>query len=229
MNKLFDTFSNKDNHEINEYNNKTLALAGIFQACVLIKQLAWTGKCEQIPLETAIKSLLQVNSKSVIEIYGNLGNLSLGLKSLIDFLNQTNKIMPGDLEIAKYVFGLLHLEKKLRKRSDLIKIIKSGIERAIIQANLFFLTHDNVMANLAGIYIDTLSTFTFKIQIIGSPLFLTNPNIVNKSRALLLAGIRSAVLWKQLGSSRIQLFFKKKIFLSCANKLYNSLQLPQQV
>jgi len=207
-----------------EYTNKTIALAGIFQACSLIKQLAWTNKCDQESLTTSVYSLLQVDSASTIDIYGDFSKLSLGLKSLISFFNGTNK---KDMEIARYVFSLLYLENKLTKRPDLINIIKSGISRAKIQADLFSLTHDNVIANLAGIYIDTLSTFTFRIHITGSQVYLTNPHTANKTRTLLLAGIRSAVLWRQLGGSRLQLFFKKNNFLHCAEQLHKNLTKQQ--
>lgn len=218
--------NNNNNNNNSKYYNKTIALAGIFQACALIKQLAWTSNCEQNSFNTAIYSLLQVNSRSVIEIYGNLNNLSLGLKSLIAFLNSSHK---KDMEIVKYVFSLIYLENKLTKRPDLMNIIKSGITRANTQANLFSLTHDNVIANLAGIYVDTLSTFTFRIQITGSQMFLTNPNVANKTRALLLAGIRSAVLWKQLDGSRLNLFFFKNKFLDCAEQIYQSITKQQVI
>jgi high frequency lysogenization protein len=131
------------------------------------------------------------------------------------------------LEIARYVFYLFYLENKLTKRPDLMNIIKTGINRANTQVNLFSLTHDNVMANLAGIYIDTLSTFTFRIHVTGSQCYLANHGIANKTRALLLAGVRSAVLWKQIGGSRLQLFFKKNTFLNCAKHLYNSSTIEQ--
>jgi len=215
-----------------EYNNKTIALAGIFQACALVKQLAWTGKCDNEALETSIYSLLQINSPSVIDVYQNITKLSLGLRALINFLNTANNFNSNnngkkDLEIARYVFSLLYLENKLTKRPDLMDTIKTGIKRANTQANIFSLTHDNVMANLAGIYIDTLSTFTFRIHVIGSQYYLTNNSTANKTRALLLAGVRSAVLWKQLGGSRLQLFFKKNTFLNCAKDLYNTSTIKQ--
>lgn len=213
------------------YINKTIALCGIFQACALVKQLAWTGKCDNQALEASIYSLLQINSPSVIEIYKDTEHLSLGLKNVINFFNdrKTNNQSSStkkDLEITRYVFSLLHLEKKLSKQKHLLNIIKTGITRAIYQANMFSLTHDNVMANLASIYIDTLSTFTFRIQVTGSQNYLSNQNIANKTRALLLAGIRSAVLWKQLNGSRLQIFFKKTTFLHCAQHLYNKIIIP---
>lgn len=217
------------NNNINsEYINKTIALAGIFQAAALVKQLAWTSKCDIEALETSINSILQIDSPSVLKVYGGeLSKLSVGLRSLITFFGNPNNSLK-DTEIARYVFSLLYLENKLSKRSDLLAIIKSGIIRAKMQADLFTVTHDNVIANLAGIYIDTLSTFTFRIHITGNQSYLTNPVVTNKTRALLLAGIRSAVLWKQLGGSRLQIFFKKNTFIKCAQQLYQSIT-PQEV
>lgn len=200
---------------INEYINKTIALSGIFQSCLLVKQLAWQGKCNQEAFDTAIYSLLQVNSETVTSIYKDLNNLTLGIKLLIDFLEKNKK----DLEVTRYVVSLLYLEQKLVKRPDLINIIKTGINRANAQTKLFHLNHENVIANLSGIYIDTLSTFTFRIYINGNQVFLNDYHIANKIRSLLLAGIRSAVLWRQLGGSKLHFFFKKKHYLECAKQI----------
>ena len=88
-----------------------------------------------------------------------------------------------------------------------------------MQAEHFSTMHDNVMANLAGIYTDTLSTFNFRIHVTGNPIYLTNPVNTNKVRALLLAGIRSAVLWRQMGGSRWQLIFGRKQYSEIAKKI----------
>lgn len=213
-----------------KYTNITIALAGIFQACALIKQLAWTGKCDVESFTTSIYSLLQTNPQSVIEVYQDISKLSLGLKTMINFFNNNLYYKDQkDTEIVRYFISLLYLEKKLLNRPDLINIIKNGISRAKTQADLFSINHDIIMANLAGIYIDTLSTFTFRIHIIGLQSYLNNPHIANKTRALLLAGIRSAVLWRQTGGSKLQLFFKKSLFLKCADQLYKSSLTFQQI
>ena len=44
----------------------------------------------------------------------------------------------------------------------------------------------------------------------GQPLFLQNPDTQNRIRALLLAGIRSATLWAQLGGNRFELMFGRR-------------------
>jgi high frequency lysogenization protein len=44
----------------------------------------------------------------------------------------------------------------------------------------------------------------------GDNQYLGDPGNANRIRALLLSGIRSAVLWRQLGGSRWQLLFQRK-------------------
>ena len=206
---------------MNNRQDITLALSGIFQAAVLVKQLAWTGKLDQAPFEASIHSLFQINSEKVSDIYGGQQNLQVGLQALIDLLDNN---APNDREIAKYTISLLHLEKRLMKNPIMLQMIRQGIERAQTQAEHFSPTHENVMANLAGIYTDTLSTFKFRIHVTGEPNHLTNANTTNRVRALLLAGIRSAVLWRQLGGSRLQLVFGRKNLVSQAKQLLESLK-----
>ena len=86
-----------------------------------------------------------------------------------------------------------------------------------------------VMANLAGIYTDTLSTFAFRIHITGKQNYLTNINNTNKIRTLLLAGVRAAVLWRQMGGNRWQLLLSRKQIVDDAKLLLNEIhQLPLQ-
>jgi len=65
----------------------------------------------------------------------------------------------------------------------------------------------SVVANLAGLYQETLSTFKFRIQVGGDPRLLQNTENAAKIRALLLAGIRAAMLWRQVGGRRWHLLF----------------------
>lgn len=46
-----------------------------------------------------------------------------------------------------------------------------------------------------------------RIQVTGSPAVLQSPQVQAKVRATLLAGIRAAVLWHQVGGGRLQLMF----------------------
>ena len=66
-----------------------------------------------------------------------------------------------------------------------------------------------MIANCGGLYQDTISTFRPRIQVHGDMRYLQQPAVASKVRALLLTGIRSARLWRQLGGHRWQLVFSR--------------------
>ena len=63
---------------------------------------------------------------------------------------------------------------------------------------------------LAGIYLDTLGTFRFRIRVQGEPARLQDEDNAARIRALFLAGVRAAFLWHQLGGRRWRLLFQRK-------------------
>nr|MBA3573317.1 DUF489 family protein [Pyrinomonadaceae bacterium] len=73
-------------------------------------------------------------------------------------------------------------------------------------------TDDSTLAAIASSYQETLSTLKFRIQVRGDARFLRDPEVANKVRAALLAGVRAALLWHQVGGRRWQLpFYRKRI------------------
>lgn len=194
---------------LNTITNQAIALAGIAQAAALVRQLATTGKSDPDTTEASIASILKIDSDTAEDIYGGLAGIKFGLEQL-------NQQMTGfdiaDPEQARYAASLVFLEKQVSNRPDLMETIGKGIEKAQRQSETFGLLHENVLANLGDIYHNTISTLQPRIMINGEQHYLSRPDIVNKIRALLLAGIRSAILWKQCGGSRWKfLFFRKKL------------------
>lgn len=195
--------------QINTITNQTIALAGIAQAAALVQQLATAGKADSEAMEASIASILKIDSDSVTGIYGGLGGIKLGLEQL-------NQQMTGykiaNPEQARYSATLVFLEQQLSKRQDLLDSIRTGVVKAQAQSEQFGLMHENVLANLAEIYHSTVSTLQPRIMVNGEQEYLTRTDVVNKIRSILLAGIRSAILWKQCGGSRWKfLFYRKKI------------------
>jgi high frequency lysogenization protein len=198
---------------------KTMAIAGVFQAAVLVNQIASKGIVDEHDLKTAIQSILNLNPASTLEVFGNYENLRTGLYTLIAQLNNGQQ---RDMNVARYVISLLHLQRKLSKHQDMLDSITKGVTRAQEQANMFGLTHSNVLANLAGIYADTISLLAPKIMVSGESNYLTNPTNADRIRALLLAGMRAAVLWQQLGGSRWQILFKRKQIIAEARRILDN-------
>jgi len=184
----------------------TLGLAGVFQAATLVKQVARHGRTEENAFKVCMDSLLKIDADSTEAVYNNIEGLEVGLSILAEQLGSYVKRRDG--EILRYTLGVLVLEQRLRKRQDLMEKVRTGIEQAIEQVKLFgSATHTNVVARFADIYSQTLSTFNYRIQVHGDPMYLQNPDNANKVRALLLAGVRSSVLWQQKGGGRLQLLF----------------------
>lgn len=196
--------------ELNTLTNQVIALAGIAQAAALVEQLATTGKADERALEITISSLLKTESDSVLDVYGNdLANLALGLKNLDAQLTGYEIAYPDQ---ARYCASLVFLERELSEQKSMLKTISIGLERAKAQTDHFNLLHENVLANLGDIYVQTISKLQPRVMVNGVPEILQRQETANKIRACLLAGIRSAMLWKQCGGRRWKfLLFRKKI------------------
>ncbi|WP_446810473.1 high frequency lysogenization protein HflD [Methylomonas sp. 2BW1-5-20] len=194
---------------LNTLSNQTIALAGIAQACSLVHQLATTGNCQSSALEASIASLLKIDADSVLDIYGGLSGIEHGLQQLTTQLGSRVLASP---EQARYAAQIVYLQKQLAAKPDMQKTIQGGVGKAQSQAQHFGILHENVLANLADVYHSTISTLQPRIMVQGDQQYLGTPSTVNKIRALLLAGIRATLLWRQCGGSRWKLlFFRKKI------------------
>ncbi len=194
---------------LNTITNQTIALAGVSQAAALVQQLATTGTADSAAMETSIASVLKIDSNSVLDVYGGLAGLKLGLQQLNLQMTGYKIVNP---EQARYAASLVFLENQLSGRKDLLNAIQIGILKAQAQSEQFGVLHENVLANLGEIYQSTISTLQPRIMVNGEQKHLSRPDIANKIRACLLAGIRSAILWKQCGGKRWKfLFFRNKI------------------
>ena len=61
------------------------------------------------------------------------------------------------------------------------------------------------------------------LQVAGNANLLKTTDVQNQLRALLLAGLRAAVLWRQVGGRRLQLLFNRKRIGDTARYLLQSL------
>ena len=103
---------------------------------------------------------------------------------------------------------------KFGEAADAAKGVAEGtVDQIQSQAEHFGIGHENVISSCGALYQDTISTFKQRIQVQGDSRFLQQPANASKIRGLLLAGIRSARLWRQLGGHRWQLVFSRRKLL----------------
>jgi high frequency lysogenization protein len=144
--------------------------------------------------------------------------LHTGLRLLEQHLEQ-----PRDMELTRYVLALLGLERKLARRPELLDAIRAGIEDAIRNLPHFPVDHSNTIARFADLYLNSLSTLSPRIMVSGDPAHLSHPENANRIRALLLAGIRAATLWRQSGGGRLTLLLRRNPLLRETRRLLASL------
>lgn len=206
---------------MNKWDNISIALAGIFQATGLVEQLAKTGQVQNDAYRTSIESLLVMNPANTLDVYGgSAANLRQGLEGLRSILQNGQNAKSDAL---RYSLGVLHLQKKLSADNAMLKRVATRLQQAAQQAEHFSSTHDNVIANIGGLYTDTISTFRFRIQVSGNYNYLQQQRIAHQVRALLFAAIRSAILWRQVGGNRWQLLLGRKKILSSVDNLLRTL------
>ncbi|GGD53731.1 high frequency lysogenization protein HflD [Lacimicrobium alkaliphilum] len=196
--------------------DKALALAGVCQAASLVKQFARQGKADEQAFKASINSLLITDPEQIEDVFGELPGLVLGFTTLEAQLS--NKPAAKDAEITRYIASILGLERKLSRNRKSLNELGERISHIKRQQSLYDLMDEPSLANLARIYSDVISPIGPKIQVAGEPDLLKQNSIQHRVRACLLAGVRAAVLWRQLGGKRRQILFSRKSILSCAEQ-----------
>ena len=192
--------------------NRAIALAAVFQCVDGVSQIANTGKVDDTLFNTCINSVLNENSDTAVELYGSLDNLKTGLTSMMYQLGSGQMTPDGkakDMEATRYALGLLHLEKKLNNNPEIFQQLIKGIQDTQKKLEFFDVGHENITASLAEIYTNTVSKIGPKIMVKGEQSHLANPANASKIRALLLSGIRAALLWRQAGGNRWKLLIER--------------------
>ncbi len=199
---------------MSKYTDRTLALAGMYQACRLVQQVARHGGAEEEALERVLGTLFITDPPDALAVYGSVQNLREGLHLVTEQLQKS-----PDPELTRYLINILHLERKLSRKPELLRTIGEGIEKARKQMEHYPLPHTNLIASLAEIYSNTVSTLTPRIIVSGEQGHLANPENASLVRALLLAAMRSAVLWSQCGGRRWQILLQRRHFMEEATRL----------
>jgi high frequency lysogenization protein len=197
--------------------DRALAFAGILQALQLVQSTAYGKPYDVQAFQASLNSILLLDADSVEEVYGGVAGVRSGLRLLkTQLMDQKQK---PDGELSRYLVVLLHLERKLSKRADLLNTLTEGIERAQQQLTHFDIGHGNVLASLADTYAQTVSTMQPRIMVKGEPNRLSEAGVANQIRALLLAAMRSAVLWRQCGGTRLGLLLGRRKLVRAAEIL----------
>ena len=194
---------------------RVIALAGLFQAVSLVRAIAVRGGVDRFAIQPSLDSIFKIDADSPVDVFGGLGNLRQGLETLVAQLDDDKR----DLITTRLAISVMRGEGKLSLRSSMFSKLRAGIETIARQAQGIDVTNSLVTARLAQLYVETISTLQPRIVVEGNPQFLRQDAQVALIRSLLLAAIRAAVLWRQLGGSQWRLLFRRKQYSMMARGL----------
>jgi high frequency lysogenization protein len=208
---------------LSKLEQQTLALGGVAQCARLVDQISKTGSYPTEFLAPSIKSLFAFDAESIEEVYGGVTGVKLGLQNLSSVMS--NRQSDENRDLVRYMFSILYLERKFSADQEMMSVIHSRLRHASFRAEHFSDNIQDACHSISGIYQDTLSQLKFRIKVSGSMEQLQNSQNADLIRALLLAGVRSAFLWRQLGGKRWKLLLQRKQLLQASQSLSRNLDL----
>jgi high frequency lysogenization protein len=188
------------------WEKRTMALAGLLQTVHLVSAAARTGMLARDTMETSLASIFVLNPDSISEVYQGTRGIRTGLGLLGEMLKGFNLNAHG--EVLRYMLAVIQLERQLASEPAMLKMLGERIavidEQRRLRQEDPQQVDDQTIAQLAELYESTLSQIEPRIKIAGSRQHLQTPVNINRVRALLLAAVRAAVLWHQVGGRRWQ-------------------------
>ena len=205
--------------ELTSLQEQTLALAGLLQACRTVHEIAQLGMTSNDQLMSAVNTIFITNPRDTLEVYGEVKNIYQGLDLLSELLIDWSAI-PRSAP-AKTAITIIFLERKLQKSTNLLKELSEGIVSLAADRERLPLTAGSpeTTQRLSLLYKKTISQISPKIIIKGQPKNLTIGVNTERIRSLLLAGVRSAVLWRQVGGVKLDLVLNRKKIIRCCEEL----------
>ena len=189
-----------------EMEDRVLALAGVLQALAQVRRIADTGQSETAQAQVALDSVFRIDAASTSAVYGDDTALHTGLRLLRNYLANSER----DETLAKLGLSVLQLERRFQSSAEIVRKVQTGIGGLAAPAARLGSTHPDVIAGLGSLYADTVSTLRPRVMVQGNPHYLGQAGVVAEVRALLLAALRSAVLWRQNGGSLWDFAFRRR-------------------
>jgi high frequency lysogenization protein len=180
---------------------RALALAGAVQAATLVHRTAHGG---DVPAEAQRVLLCTVPTRragDLAEVFPDPGAFTLGVDVAIEALAGKSRTP----EVLRYTLQLIDLARLLGSVPQVVEKLGrllDDVDPAEPDAG-----------QLSRIYQQTISTLGKRIQVTGDPQLLQQEPVADRIRALLLAGVRLAWLWHQLGGRRWQLILRRRAAL----------------
>lgn len=194
---------------------RTIALAGVIQACQQVQSLARTGEFEEADAQASLNSILILDALNTPAVYGGIDGVRSGLIALKGGV--LNSASSENVEVLRYVMSVLQLQSQLYRDQQKFTEFGLAIER------LTSFPKEEILGAYSKVYQDFISTMRPQIIVQGEQDFLQRNEVPERIRSLLLAAFRSAVLWQQKDGSRFKILWQRTRMKNTASALLDEL------
>jgi high frequency lysogenization protein len=168
-------------------------------------------------------SLFRFDAEDAETIYGGAEavgrGLDRGLRELLALLGHG----PRDPAVGRMGMTLLALERSFVRHPTAGDRVQSTLRDVERQRQHLGPMHPTVINRLGDLYAEQVSPLGQRVLVQGNPVYLGQPPIVAEVRALLLCGLRAAVLWRQMGGSRLDFLLRRRAMTETAHQLLSPL------
>jgi high frequency lysogenization protein len=177
---------------------RALTLAGVTQAAALVHAAAYGRAAPAEALRALLLTVPTRNAGDMSDVFPEPRAYALGVRTATEALTGKSRTP----EVLRYTLQLIELARLLGGVPQVVE--KLG--RLLDDVD----PSDPDEGQLSRIYQQTISTLGKRIQVTGDPQLLQQEHVADRIRALLLAGVRLAWLWHQLGGRRWHLILRRR-------------------
>ena len=197
------------------FDDRVLALGALLVALSQVRRIAETGQSDTATLQLALDSVFRLDAADTAAAVGGVDAVRPGLRLLRDYLAGTNK----DEALGKLAMAVMQLERRFVADGAMTERVRTGLRALQGPVERLGSPHHDVVAGLASLYADTISHLRPRVMVQGNPHYLGQAGVVAEIRALLLAALRAAVLWRQMGGSLWDFLFRRRDMATAIDQL----------
>ena len=197
------------------FDDRVLALGALLVALSQVRRIAETGQSDSATLHVALDSVFRIDAADTAVAVGGVEAVRPGLRLLRDYLAGTNK----DEALGKLAMAVMQLERRFVADDAMTERVRTSLQALSGPVERLGSAHHDIIAGLASLYADTISHLRPRVMVQGNPHYLGQAGVVAEIRALLLAALRAAVLWRQMGGSLWDFLFRRRDMAAAIDRL----------
>ena len=204
---------------IKNLDEQIISLAGLYQACLFVSNIAWKGEYHEKDFLPLVNSIFSMDTDNVMKIFIDTEHLKTGF----DYLKKQtiDDVFTRSSETKRYIASLDFLSKKIKKDPTTMEKMQVLLKK--LNTDFKSLTLNEKAEKISIIYQDTLSKFEPRIVVNGKNVYLTDNLNAARIRTALFSGLRATFLWNQFGGSKLKFILLKVIYTKRIKNIIKSM------